>query len=107
MANFVGTPGNDTITGTTGDDVFDLTQGGDDTVSAVDGADVFVFVPSLAAADYVDGGTPNLGYRVTINPSDDLNSGTGYYVTLAPGLVTDLAGNPYAGISSPTALNFT
>ena len=47
------------------------------------------------------------GNVATINPASDLPSGTSYYVTLASGVVTDLAGNPYAGISSKTIFNFT
>ena len=43
----------------------------------------------------------------TINPSSNLASSTGYYVTLVSGVVTDFLGNPYAGIASTTALNFT
>src|SRR5207248_703060 len=47
------------------------------------------------------------GNSVTINPASDLASSTGYYVTLASGLITDLAANPYNGISSSTTFNFT
>ena len=47
------------------------------------------------------------GSTVTINPSVDLASGSSYYVNLASGVIKDVAGNAYAGISSSTALNFT
>ncbi len=47
------------------------------------------------------------GGTVTINPTADLNAGTGYNVQLASGVLTDQAGNAYAGISTSTALNFT
>ena len=35
-----------------------------------------------------------------------LRPGTGYYITLAPGVIQDLAGNNFAGISSSTTFNF-
>lgn len=44
---------------------------------------------------------------VTINPTADLAAGTAYYVTMASGVIADAAGNPYAGISLATDLNFT
>ena len=47
------------------------------------------------------------GSTVTINPSSDLASGSSYYVNMASGVLRDLAGNAYAGISSSTALNFS
>ena len=47
------------------------------------------------------------GSTLTINPSTDLIPGSSYYINVASGAVTDLAGNPYAGISGTTAYNFT
>jgi methionine-rich copper-binding protein CopC len=47
------------------------------------------------------------GNTVTINPSTDLASGTGYYVSINPSVITDTAGNNYAGISTTTGWNFT
>ncbi len=47
------------------------------------------------------------GSTVTINPTDNLAAGAAYYVTLATSAVKDMAGNAFAGISSPTALNFS
>uniref|UniRef100_UPI0027B89D7E Ig-like domain-containing protein n=1 Tax=Azonexus sp. TaxID=1872668 RepID=UPI0027B89D7E len=47
------------------------------------------------------------GSTVTINPTNDLAAGVTYYVELASGVLTDLAGNAYAGISDKTTLNFT
>ncbi|WP_422101807.1 beta strand repeat-containing protein [Vreelandella sp.] len=46
------------------------------------------------------------GNTVTIDPIADLQAGSSYYVQIASGALTDLAGNAYAGISDPTALNF-
>ena len=47
------------------------------------------------------------GSTVTINPTADLNSGSSYYVQLASGVINDLTGNAYAGISDITTLNFS
>ncbi|MDO9226595.1 MAG: Ig-like domain-containing protein, partial [Pseudomonadota bacterium] len=46
------------------------------------------------------------GNTVTINPSTDLVSNTAYNVQMASGVILDVAGNPYAGISNATTLNF-
>ena len=46
-------------------------------------------------------------YLVTVNPNVNLELNTGYYIVLQPNAVQDLAGNPYAGFSSPAAFNFT
>ena len=47
------------------------------------------------------------GTTVTINPSADLAGGGGYYVNLASGVIKDLAGNAFAGISGSLTLNFS
>ena len=47
------------------------------------------------------------GNQLTVNPGSDLSPGTSYYVTFASGVVLDLASNAFAGISSPTAFNFS
>ena len=52
----LGTPGNDTITGTPAADLFDLDQGGTDTVSGGAGNDGFYFGATLTSADVVSGG---------------------------------------------------
>jgi methionine-rich copper-binding protein CopC len=44
---------------------------------------------------------------VTINPTGDLAWGSSYYVNIASGVLTDLAGNSFAGISGSTAYNFS
>ena len=43
---------------------------------------------------------------VMIDPSITLLAGTSYYVIIEAGALEDLAGNDYAGLSSPTAFNF-
>ena len=44
---------------------------------------------------------------MTINLPPDLDPGTAYHVLVDPGAIRDLAGNSFAGIASPTTLNFT
>jgi Ca2+-binding RTX toxin-like protein len=52
-----GTTGNDVRNGTSGDDIFVLSQGGDDTAFGDDGADVFKMKGALGALDAIDGGS--------------------------------------------------
>ena len=47
------------------------------------------------------------GDTLILNPSTDLHANMGYNIQLASGVITDLAGNAYAGISDTTTLNFT
>jgi methionine-rich copper-binding protein CopC len=44
--------------------------------------------------------------QVTINPAADLLAGSSYNLQMASGVVKDLAGNAFAGISDATTLNF-
>jgi endonuclease I len=44
---------------------------------------------------------------VTITPTTNFANSTGYYIEIPAGAIEDLAGNDYAGISGPTAWNFT
>ena len=55
---------------------------------------------------------------ITVNPFVDLAAasaggtgllaaGTGYYINITPGAFQDSLGNPYAGITNTTSLNFT
>jgi methionine-rich copper-binding protein CopC len=46
------------------------------------------------------------GSELTINPTADLKEGTDYYVEIANGAMTDLAGNNYAGITGNSTWNF-
>ncbi|MBE9146515.1 Ig-like domain-containing protein, partial [Planktothrix mougeotii] len=41
-----------------------------------------------------------------LNPTADLATSTDYYVEIPPTAITDLAGNPYSGISGNTTWNF-
>ena len=47
------------------------------------------------------------GSTVTINPTADLDTSTGYYIEIASGVIQDLSNNAFAGITSPSTLNFT
>ncbi|HYD95417.1 MAG TPA: Ig-like domain-containing protein [Noviherbaspirillum sp.] len=47
------------------------------------------------------------GKTVTIKPTLPLLASTGYNIQMASGVITDVAGNAYAGISNATTLNFT
>ena len=46
------------------------------------------------------------GSTVTINPAVDLNPDASYNVQMASGVIKDMAGNLYAGISDASTLNF-
>lgn len=52
-----GTSGDDVLSGTPGNDRFNLAQGGQDTVSSGDGNDIFVMGAALDSGDRLDGGT--------------------------------------------------
>jgi methionine-rich copper-binding protein CopC len=47
------------------------------------------------------------GATLTIDPTANLVPGTGYYVLIGSTAVVDTSGNAFAGISDPTAWNFT
>ncbi|NBQ69065.1 MAG: hypothetical protein EBU46_09630, partial [Nitrosomonadaceae bacterium] len=47
------------------------------------------------------------GYQVVINPADDLVPNAHYHIEIENGAINDRGGNAYAGISDPSALNFT
>lgn len=55
--DFIGTSGNDTLTGTDKVDRFDLTQGGVDRANGGGGSDFFYFGATLTADDRVNGGS--------------------------------------------------
>jgi uncharacterized delta-60 repeat protein len=46
------------------------------------------------------------GDTVIINPTDDLHVDNNYHIEMASGVIKDLAGNAYSGISDATTLNF-
>ena len=63
-------------------------------------------VQQFSVADYVNVTFPGTK-QVIVNPTPNLLPGKTYYVTISPGAILDLANNAFAGISSPTTLNFT
>jgi Ca2+-binding RTX toxin-like protein len=56
---FIGTDADDSLSGTEGDDEFDMRQAGRDTVSGLGGNDIFLFGDKLTARDAIDGGAGN------------------------------------------------
>lgn len=58
------------------------------------------------SADVAGPGVTISGATVTLDPPNDLAPETGYYVTIGSGVLTDLAGNAFAGIAPSTAFNF-
>ena len=48
----------------------------------------------------------DFGGGVFINPASDLNPDTDYHILIDSGAITDMEGNPYAGINDETTLNF-
>ena len=47
-----------------------------------------------------------IGGGVVLNPTSHLVPGETYYITMASGVVLDVANNPFAGLASPTTFNF-
>ena len=47
------------------------------------------------------------GSTVTVNPAANLAAGSSYYLVIGAAAIRDLAGNNFAGISSPAVLNFS
>jgi len=61
---------------------------------------------TLGGAVDLDGTVTFNSNTVTINPTADLLVDGVYNVTMNPGVIKDVAGNPYAGILNATTLNF-
>lgn len=54
------------------------------------------------------GGTLSIsGATLTINPANDLDAGSYYYVRITAGTLTDAAGNEFAGLLDNAGLNFS
>jgi methionine-rich copper-binding protein CopC len=63
---------------------------------------------TVATISITDGAQITIsGSTVTINPTSNLDSNTGYYVQIASGVIKDLANNAFAGITIASTLNFT
>ena len=78
-----GDAGNNTITGTALDDVFNLSTGGNDTVSGGNGNDAFIFGVAFTAADTVDGGA---GTNDQVGLSGNYSGG----IVLGPNTLTNI-----------------
>jgi Ca2+-binding RTX toxin-like protein len=73
-----GTHGDDTLTGTDGNDTFDLRQGGNDTAQGLDGKDTFLLGSAFTAADSIDGGG---GTADVLNLHGDYSAGVTFAAT--------------------------
>ncbi|OJA02981.1 Ig-like domain-containing protein, partial [Bathymodiolus thermophilus thioautotrophic gill symbiont] len=60
---------------------------------------------SILGNNITIGGVDNR--TLTINPSADLESNKSYYIEIAAGVLTDVAGNDFAGISNATDWTFS
>ncbi|CAC9556417.1 hypothetical protein, partial [uncultured Gammaproteobacteria bacterium] len=60
---------------------------------------------NIQNADITIGGTDNR--TLTINPNTNLESGKSYYIEMASGVLTDVAGNNFAGIDDSSAWTFS
>ena len=78
----------------------EVVQGGTGNIVISNGTDTRI-IPVGDAQITVSGNT------VTINPTLDLLPNSTYNVQLTSGVITDLAGNNYAGISDTSTLNFS
>ncbi|MDP3280561.1 MAG: Ig-like domain-containing protein, partial [Nitrosomonas sp.] len=62
---------------------------------------------SINDASQVTFSNSKMGNTLTINPTADLIPNTTYSIQMGSDVITDTAGNTYAGISDTTTLNFT
>ena len=79
----------------------DAIQAGSGNIIITDGTDTRPIAVTDSSQITINGST------VTINPTADLQAGNHYHLEIASGVIKDLAGNPYPGMSNPTTLDFT
>jgi len=83
----------------------------DEAVNAISGSDINIYNSDnilFETIDVASGQVTGTGSTtITVNPTGDLASNTGYYVLIAPSAFEDAAGNSYSGIQTLTGLNFT
>jgi Ca2+-binding RTX toxin-like protein len=88
-----GTAGDDTIAGTTGNDIFDLSQGGADSASGLGGNDIFYFGGAFDSSDKVDGGAGNDTLKLDGDYSTNLEIQSGVLTSVEAILLS--AGHSY------------
>ncbi|OJA03403.1 Ig-like domain-containing protein, partial [Bathymodiolus thermophilus thioautotrophic gill symbiont] len=81
-----------------------IAKGTGDIVIKESGGTVFETL-SILGNNITIGGVDNR--TLTINPSADLESNKSYYIEIAAGVLTDVAGNDFAGISNATDWTFS
>lgn len=95
---------NNVINGTNANNVFNIAQGGDDTVSGLAGADTFYFGSTLTAADRIDGGTEtdivvlqgNYAAGLTLSATSLVNVERINFLSGSDTSFGDTAGNSYS-----------
>ena len=82
-----------------------ITRGTGDIVIKESGGTITFETLGIQSANITIGGTDNK--TLTINPSTNLESGKSYYIEMASGVLTDVAGNNFAGIDDSSAWTFS
>ena len=62
---------------------------------------------AVETIDVTSGLVTVLGDTITINPANDLDLATAYYIQVDPGAIEDTSGNDFAGIANESDWNFT
>jgi Ca2+-binding RTX toxin-like protein len=93
MTRYTGTAGDDDITGTTKNDYFDMSQGGDDIVHGGGGRDQIYFGAAFTADDQIDGGITFKKHNVeliqaTVELDGDYSSGVVFNATTMVNVAT-------------------
>jgi Ca2+-binding RTX toxin-like protein len=84
MASRKGTKGNDVLTGTASNDIFNLVQGGNDTASGLAGNDLFKFGATFTAKDRINGGSG----QDTLSLAGDYSKGVTFAAATVVGVET-------------------
>jgi Ca2+-binding RTX toxin-like protein len=103
MANFTGDAGDNNFVGTSDADTFDLSQGGSDTATGLDGDDIFNMGGAFDASDQLDGGNGN----DVVNLNGDYNLIFGATTMVGVEQVNLTAGHSYSFVlnDATTAAN--
>jgi len=85
----------------------DITLHFDEQIQAGQGSIVLSNGSDTRVIDIQDSSQVSFNHgKVILNPAEDLIADTDYHIQITEGAIIDLAGNPYAGISDETTLNF-